>query len=244
MHQAQKRLVQYSSAEVYGKAKSGDSFSEDETDLTLGPTVKQRWIYSAAKGLLERVLHAHGLAGDLEYTIIRPFNFIGCRLDYLVPAGAKGGPRVFPHFMSALLTGGPMYLVDGGHFHRAFLHIGDANNGFQAIIDNPLQSRNQIFNMGNPANNVSIRELAQLMIQIYGEITGVRATVDLVEVSGKEFYGEGYEDGERYPPDIRKLRSLGWEPTRDLRSTLTDTMEHYCSAPEEIVEPVVRVRAG
>ena len=220
----EKRLVQYSSAEVYGKAIRGDSFSEDATDQVLGPTARQRWIYAAAKGLLERVLHAHGLAGDLNYTIIRPFNFIGSRLDYLVPAGSMGGPRVFPHFMSALLTGGPMYLVDGGHFHRAFLHIADANHGFQTIIDRPRASRNQIYNMGNPVNNVSIRELARLMIEIYAELTGSTSEPELVEVSGEEFYGEGYEDGDRYPPDIRKLRSLGWEPVRDLRSTLKDAM--------------------
>ena len=240
----EKRLVQYSSAEVYGKANHGDSFSEDATDLVLGPTIRQRWIYAAAKGLLERVLHAHGLAGDLEYTIIRPFNFIGSRLDYLVPAGSMGGPRVFPHFMSALLTGGPMYLVDGGHVHRAFLHIEDANKGFQTIVDQPQASRNQIFNIGNPANNVSIRDFALLMIDIYEEMTGDARKPELVEVSGEEFYGEGYEDGERYPPDIRKLRSLGWEPTRDLRSTVKSAMAHYLSTPEESVRPAVQVCAG
>ena len=92
-----------------------------------GPVQKQRWIYATAKMLLERVLYAHGVAGELDYTIVRPFNFIGSRIDYLVPANAIGGPRVFPHFMSALLTGGPLRLVDGGHVHRAFLHIADAN---------------------------------------------------------------------------------------------------------------------
>jgi len=235
-----KRLVQYSSAEVYGKANSGDSFSEDATDLVLGPTARQRWIYAAAKGLLERVLHAHGLAGELEYTIIRPFNFLGSRLDYLVPAGSMGGPRVFPHFMSALLTGGPMYLVDGGHVHRAFLHIEDANHGFQAIIDQPHASKNQIYNIGNPGNNVSIRKLAQLMIELYEEITDDASKPELVEVSGEEFYGEGYEDGDRHPPDIGKIRRLGWEPVKDLRSTLKDAMAHYLSTSEQSARPGVQ----
>lgn len=228
-----KRLVQYSSAEVYGKATSGDSFSEDATDLVLGPITRHRWIYAAAKGLLERVIHAHGLAGNLEYTIIRPFNFIGSRLDYLVPAGSMGGPRVFPHFMSALLTGGPMYLVDGGHVHRAFLHIEDANQGFQTLLDQADASRNGIFNMGNPANNVTIRELALLMMEIYEQLTGQAPKSKLVEVSGKEFYGEGYEDGDRLPPDVQKLRTLGWEPIRDLRTTLKDAMIYYLSSVEE-----------
>lgn len=222
-----KRLVQYSSAEVYGKADRGTAYSEDTTDLVLGPTDKQRWIYASAKGLLERVIHAYGLDGRLEYTIIRPFNFIGSRLDYLVPAGSMGGPRVFAHFMSALLGGGPMYVVDGGHVHRAFLHIHDANRALQTIIDHPDETRNEIFNVGNPGNNVTIRELAVLMIELYEEFTGSRAESELVEVSGEEFYGAGYEDSDRLPPDISKLGALGWRPMRGLRSTLMDAMSYY-----------------
>lgn len=119
-----KWLVQYSSAEVYGKA-AGAPYTEDATDSVFGPVHKQRWIYAVGKQLLERVLYAHGDAGELRYTVIRPFNFLGPRIDYFVPAGATGGPRVFPHFMPALLTGGPMRLVDGGLARRAFLHVAD-----------------------------------------------------------------------------------------------------------------------
>ena len=74
--------------------------------MVLGPVHKQRWIYAASKSLLERILYAHGMARSLEHTIVRPFNFIGSRIDYLVPAGSMGGPRVFAHFMSALLQEG------------------------------------------------------------------------------------------------------------------------------------------
>lgn len=222
-----KRLVQYSSAEVYGKATTGDRFSEDTTDLVIGPVCKPRWIYSSAKSLLERVIQAHGAAGDIEYTIIRPFNFIGPRIDYLVPAGALGGPRVFPHFMSALLSGGPIRLVDGGTVHRAFLHIADASLAFQAVLDHPDRARNETFNVGNPANNVTVREFAELMCELYEEIMGRPPRSELVEISGEEFYGPGYEDGDRLPPDIAKMRSLGWQPTRDLRTTLHDAMRYY-----------------
>lgn len=222
-----KRLVQYSSAEVYGKALGGTAFSEDESDLVFGPVQKQRWIYGSAKALLERVLYAHGIAGDLEYTIFRPFNFLGSRIDYLVPAHATGGPRVFPHFLSALLTGGPIRLVDGGHVRRAFLHIDDGSAAFQAILDNPDQSRNQIFNVGNPANNATVREFAYLMIEVYEELTGRAATSPIVEISGEAFYGRGYEDGDRLPPDISKLRCLGWSPAHDLRTTVRDAMRGY-----------------
>jgi UDP-apiose/xylose synthase len=226
------RLLQYSSAEVYGKSQDGGLNSEDETDSVLGPVGKQRWIYAASKSLLERVLHAHGLRGDLTYTIVRPFNFIGSRLDYLVPRGSVGGPRVFAHFMSALLSGGAMHLVDGGLVHRTFLHIADANTAFQALLDHPDETRNEIFNIGNPDSEIQIRELAELMLDIYEELTGEVPRCRLVEVKGDRFYGEGYEDADRRRPDIRKLRALGWKPQHDLRSTFADAMASYLEFPE------------
>ncbi|MPZ99205.1 MAG: NAD-dependent epimerase/dehydratase family protein [Dehalococcoidia bacterium] len=222
-----KRLIQYSTSEVYGKSRPPDTvYFEDETDMIMGPTTKQRWIYAVAKQLLERVIHAHGLLGEIDYTIVRPFNFIGPRIDYLVPAGSMGGPRVFAHFMSALLEGGPMYLVDGGAAHRTFMSIYDANTALQAILDSPAASQ-QIYNFGNPDNNIMIRDLAPLMMDLYQEATGQAPRCEPTEVSGETFYGEGYEDMDRIPPDISKLRALGWEPTRDLNETFGDTIRYY-----------------
>ena len=219
------RLIQYSTSEIYGKP-SGLTYREDESALVMGPVTKQRWIYASAKQLLERVVHAYGLEGRLTYTILRPFNFLGSRLDYLVPAGARGGPRVFAHFMSALLAGGPMYLVDGGHVHRSFTHIDDANQAFLTILEHP-KATNQIFNIGNPSIDVSIREFAEIMCEVYEDLTGAAPDCRLVEIEGEEFYGEGYQDTNRVVPDIEKIRSLGWEPRRDLRTAVTDAMRYY-----------------
>lgn len=219
------RLFQYSTSEVYGHP-SGPTYDEDTSTLVLGPVQMQRWVYACAKQLVERVVHGHGLRGDLDYTIVRPFNFIGPRFDYLVPAGTMGGPRLFAHYMSALLSGGPMYLVDGGHRHRSFTHIADANTAFQVLLDHP-GARNEIFNIGNPDVDVTIRQVADLMKELYEELTGRPAPCELVEVDGREFYGAGYEDVDRVPPAIEKLKALGWEPRYDLRSTFRSSMESY-----------------
>jgi UDP-apiose/xylose synthase len=219
------RLLQYSSSEVYGKADRGESLRGHDRHGP-GPGPQATLIYAASKSLLERSCTHTGWR-SLEYTIVRPFNFIGSRIDYLVPAGSMGGPRVFAHFMSALLHGGPMFLVDGGRAHRTFLDIRDACEAFQALLDHFDASRNQIYNFGNPANNVTIRELALLMKEVYEELTGQRSPCELVEVAGEKFYGVGYEDADRLPPDISKLRALGWEPRHDLRKTLRDAMTHY-----------------
>ena len=223
-----KRLFQFSTSEVYGKP-SGESYREDESDLVVGPVDRQRWVYAASKQLLERVIHAHGLRGELDYTVVRPFNFVGPRFDYLVPAGTRGGPRAFSHFMSALLTGGPIYLINGGEQRRSFTHIEDANTAFSVLLDHPAAA-NQAFNIGNPGNDTSIRELVTLMMNLYEELTGEHPTNDVVEISGEEFYGVGYEDANRVVPDISKLQALGWEPKFDLETTFRETMKGYLRA--------------
>ena len=172
-----KRIVQFSTCEVYGitsaRAFGKDSskyptpFAEDETPLIMGPVKNHRWIYACAKQLLERVLHAYGLEEGLNYSIIRPFNFIGPRIDYL-PSEQTGNPRVFSHFMNALLYGTPIKLVDGGVNYRAYTYIDDAVDCISRIIDNRggVCDR-QIFNIGTPENEVTIKELANKMCAIF-----------------------------------------------------------------------------
>lgn len=249
-----KRLVQFSSCEVYGKtpaASLGDrlpdrddpfyaTFSEDTTDLVMGPVSMHRWIYACSKQLLERVLHAYGLEGLMNYTIIRPFNFIGPKIDYL-PADTDGMPRVFSYFMEALLQGRPMQLVNGGTHRRCYTYIEDAIECIARILENPGGACDrEIFNVGSTDNEVTIRGLAERMRALYDakyRRPGQELS-SLVEVSGEAFYGEGYEDSDRRIPDNRKARTLlGWEPRWGLDDLLEATMAYY-------MEEYPRVMAG
>jgi UDP-apiose/xylose synthase len=239
-----KRLIQFSSCEVYGKtvaAVLGDrladvenpeygTFSEDTSDCILGPVERHRWIYASAKQLLERVLHAYGLEGRLNYTIVRPFNFLGPKIDYL-PSELDAPPRVFSCFLEALLTGAPMKLVDGGRRRRSYTHIDDAIECISRIVENPGSvCDRQIFNVGSPGNEVSIRDFARLMRDIYAEeyLPPGAPLSEITEVTGREFYGDGYEDCDRRIPDITKARTLlGWNPTIGLRDLLRRTMAYH-----------------
>jgi UDP-apiose/xylose synthase len=223
-----KRLIQFSTSEVYGRSEGRrHPFNEDDSTLIMGPIKNQRWIYASSKELLERIIYAHGQEGDLDFTIVRPFNFVGPKIDYLVEAGALGGPRVFSHFLSALLSGGPMRLVDGGNAHRTYTHISDASRAIKLIIERPDNCHNQIFNIGNPHNGATVRELAHLMIGLYGELTGRSAKANIEDISGSDFYGAGYEDCDWRVPDIAKISALGWTPVVDLRETFRSTMAWY-----------------
>ena len=244
-----KRLIQFSTCEVYGKtpasflngylANPGDSmhatFSEDTTNLIMGPVGKHRWIYASAKQLLERVLHAYGLEEHLNYTIIRPFNFIGPKIDYL-PSEKEGIPRVFSNFLQALMNGSPMYLVDGGHHQRAYTFIDDAVDCIMRIIENrDAVCEKQIFNIGSPANEVSVRELAVKMRDIYKRRwwDGVSPLPEIVNISAKDFYGVGYDDSDRRIPDITKATMLlGWRPRHNLDDTIENSMEYWFERQE------------
>lgn len=223
------RLVQFSTVEVYGMVgHRGGGFSEDESLLILGPIQKQRWIYSCAKQLLERMLYAYGEHGKLEYTIVRPFNFIGPKMDYLVESPEEGTPRVFANFMSSLIYGHEMVLVDGGTQRRSFTYIEDAVEAVELILENESgHFTNEIVNIGSPGNETTIRNLAHTMREIFSDRTGESDLPDLEEVAGEEYYGEGYQDSERRIPDIGKLEAVGWEPSYGLEETLRASMTYY-----------------
>jgi nucleoside-diphosphate-sugar epimerase len=241
-----KRLIQFSTCEVYGKTVAGmvnvglkdaddpvhATFSEDDSDFILGSVRKHRWIYASAKQLLERVLHAYGIEQNFNYTIIRPFNFIGPKIDFL-PSMSPGIPRVFSLFMDALLTGAPMKLVDGGNNRRCYTYIDDAIEAIYKIVLNPHGvCDRQIFNIGSPENEISIRELAEMMRDIFDKDFRTRniPVSDIIIVASKEFYGEGYEDSDRRIPDITKAKSLlRWEPQWSLKEMLQTTMAYYVS---------------
>ena len=242
--QHQKRLIQFSSCEVYGKTiakvlpdKIKDpedpalaTFSEDGTDCIMGPIGKHRWIYACAKQLLERVLHAYGLEDRLNYTIIRPFNFIGPKIDYL-PSDTDGMPRVFSYFMEALLNGTEMQLVDGGLQRRCYTYIDDAVECINRIVENKNGvCDRQIFNVGSPYNEVSIRGMAEMMRRLYADkfMTPGQKLPEIVEVSGEEFYGQGYEDSDRRIPDTTKINTLlDWQPRFGMEEMLELSMRYY-----------------
>ncbi|MFH1091193.1 MAG: NAD-dependent epimerase/dehydratase family protein, partial [Pseudomonadota bacterium] len=239
-----KRLIQFSSCEVYGKTPAGlwpdklidpedpswATFTEDSSPFVLGPVNKHRWIYACAKQLLERVLHAFGLEGRLNYTVIRPFNIIGPKIDYL-PSITEGVPRVFSYFMEALLTGGEMKLVGDGTHRRCYTYVEDSIDCLMRIVENEggVCDR-EIFNIGSPYNEISIKGLAELMNRIYADKFRPPGAglPRIVSVPPEDFYGLGYDDSDRRIPDISKARRLlNWEPKTGLSETLERTMAYY-----------------
>ena len=145
-----KRVVFPSTSEVYGLS-SDNLLLEDESPLIVGPIGRMRWIYSCGKQMLDRVIAAYGQERGLRYTIFRPFNWVGPRLDTLEDARERRA-RSITQIVHDILYRGTVTLVGGGEQRRSFTWIGDGTDALAAILRNEGgRADGQIFNIGNPA---------------------------------------------------------------------------------------------
>jgi len=225
-----KRVVFPSTSEVYGMCTDAE-FDPDSSQLVLGPIGKPRWIYSCAKQLMDRVIHAYGMEQGLDYTLFRPFNWIGPGLDSIYTP-KEGSSRVVTQFLGNIVRGEPIKLVDGGGQKRAFTYIDDGIAALMAIIANTVGvASGKIYNIGNPANNFSMRELARMMLDIAGRIpeySDNAARVTLVDTSAGAYYGAGYQDVQNRVPKIDNTRAdLGWAPSVTMEDALRRIFEAY-----------------
>ena len=234
-----KRLIFPSTSEVYGMCPD-EEFDEDESRLVVGPIKKQRWIYSVSKQLLDRVIWAYGFQQGLRFTLFRPFNWIGPKLDDLALEPEKeGSSRVVTQFISNLIHGEAIRLVDGGEQKRCFTYVDDGIDGLMKIIENKDDVCNgEIFNLGNPRNEATIRELAHKLRDIYMGWSAnghERKAAEIIEISSGDFYGKGYQDINRRVPSIDKARRiLRWEPKVELDTALARTIAYYLESKTSV----------
>ena len=225
-----KRVIFPSTSEVYGMCDEKE-FDEDQSKLVLGPIRIQRWIYSCSKQLLDRVIWAYGSHGGLKFTLFRPFNWIGPRLDSLTSARV-GSSRAITQLILNLVEGSPILLIDGGRQKRCFTDIRDGIEGlFRAIENEGGKCDSQIINLGNPKNEASIRELAEMLVGMFDKhplrhrfppFAGFR------EIESTAYYGTGYQDVQHRRPSIRNARRLlHWEPKVDLEASVSATLDFF-----------------
>ncbi|EJY6460914.1 bifunctional UDP-4-amino-4-deoxy-L-arabinose formyltransferase/UDP-glucuronic acid oxidase ArnA [Escherichia coli] len=225
-----KRIIFPSTSEVYGMC-SDKYFDEDHSNLIVGPVNKPRWIYSVSKQLLDRVIWAYGEKEGLQFTLFRPFNWMGPRLDNL-NAARIGSSRAITQLILNLVEGSPIKLIDGGKQKRCFTDIRDGIEALYRIIENAGNRYDgEIINIGNPENEASIEELGEMLLASFEKhplrhyfppFAGFRV------VESSSYYGKGYQDVEHRKPSIRNARRcLDWEPKIDMQETIDETLDFF-----------------
>jgi len=225
-----KRIVFPSTSEVYGMCRDKE-FDPESSELVLGPINKPRWIYSCAKQLMDRVIWGYGMDNQLDFTLFRPFNWIGSGLDS-INTPKEGSSRVITQFLGHIVRGEAINLVDGGRQKRAFTYVDDGVDALMRILENPRGvASGQIYNIGNPKNNYSIRQLAQMMLDLalkYPEYAPTAKKVKLVDTTADRYYGKGYQDVQNRVPKIANtMADLGWKPQVGMKDAVARIFDAY-----------------
>ena len=137
-------------------------------------------------------------------------------------------------FLRALMAGEELLLVNGGRQRRSFIDVGEFVDGVAQVLGRPEVCAGQIFNLGNPRNDVSIRELARALAAAYRKLRPGQPPSGVRSVPARDFYGEGYDDSEVRIPSIAKaIRLLGWRPRLGLAQMLPGIVGDYLARYEE-----------
>ncbi|MFZ0427846.1 MAG: GDP-mannose 4,6-dehydratase [Acidobacteriota bacterium] len=206
-----KKVVIFSTSEVYGKA-SKVPFSEDD-DLVLGPTSRGRWSYACSKAIDEFLALAYFREKGLPVAVVRLFNTVGPR-----QTGRYG--MVLPTFARQALESQDLTVFGDGSQSRCFSHVSDIVGALARLVDCE-EAIGGVFNIGND-EEITIAGLAEKVIQLSGSPSKIRL------IPYDQAYAVGFEDMPRRVPDLSRIRAtIGYEPRMDLNSTVRSVVEHY-----------------
>lgn len=211
-------FIDISTSEVYGK----DGFWKEDDDKRVPGTVAVRTEYGAGKLVAEiSMFNKAKVEPNLRFHIIRPFNISG-------PRQQPNGGFVLSRFVIGALTGQPITVFGSGKQIRAFTDVRDIVEGITRIENS--QYVNEVWNVGNPNNKTSIKELAFEVKKIAMEQYPSIAEPEVIFIDPKKLYGDLYEEAFDKIPNVEKMqRKIGWVPNMPLRKTIADTLEYYKS---------------
>ncbi|SIO55344.1 UDP-glucose 4-epimerase [Singulisphaera sp. GP187] len=204
------KVLDISTSEVYGGGRDG--YCSEDYSKIIPAKVTVRLEYAVAKLAAEISLVNTTRVTPLRACIIRPFNVAGPRQS------PKGG-FVLPRFIGQALRNEPLTVYSDGSMVRAFTHVQDIVQGL--ILTMERGTNGEAYNLGNPANKVTILELAQRVVKIAES----QSRID--HVDPKTLFGPLFEEAnDKYPDAKRSTEELGWQPRSDVDQVIRDTL-HY-----------------
>jgi nucleoside-diphosphate-sugar epimerase len=199
-------FINISTSEIYGHS----NILREDSDKVCSGEYQVRTEYGMAKLLAEIMTVNKAKVIDLKYQIIRPFNVAG-------PRQLPDGGFVLPRFVIAKLTDQPITIFGDGLQIRAFTDVRDVCDAIVKIAF--CKYENEIWNVGNAANEMSINELA---VKVAGE------EGNFIYVDPQKLHGPLFAEAENKVPYTEKIETkLGWVPKISLSKTIADTMEYY-----------------
>ena len=183
-----------SSSEVYGSVGGLEALSESSSGQVDPATV--RACYAESKRMGETMCLAWQHQFGIPTFIVRPFHTYG-------PGLRPDDGRVFADFAFNIVRNENIVMNSDGSARRAFCYASDAVAGFFTVLLNGDSA--QAYNVGNPDANLSVMELAELMVELYPD---KQLSVERrFSAAGAGYISSTYSG---LIPDVSRLTRLGW----------------------------------
>jgi nucleoside-diphosphate-sugar epimerase len=199
--------LQASTSEVYG-----DPLVMPQTEDYWGNVnpIGRRSVYDEAKRYGEALTMAYHRKYGLAVRLLRIFNTYGPRMR-------PDDGRAIPTFISQALRGEDVTVHGDGSQTRSICFVADEVDGIHRLL---MSDETQPVNVGNPDTEVTMKRLAETIVQLAG--SGSRIVYEPQPFE---------DDPKRRRPDITRAREiLGWEPQTGLDEGLGRTIEFFRGA--------------
>ena len=199
----------FSSGEIYGQL-TPEQIPTAETDYgPLDPTAL-RACYAEGKRAGENMCVAWNHQHQVPAKIVRPFHTYG-------PGMALDDGRVFSDFVADIVHGRHIVMKSRGEALRPYCYLSDAVEGFFRVL--LLGQEGMAYNVGNPAAEVTVAELAKKLVGLFPEKL-------LKVIQSEEPLAAGYIKSpyHRTCPKIDRILGLGWSPRHSIESGFKRTV--------------------
>lgn len=203
----------FSSGEVYGNLNEKDVPTKEDVYGYLDP-IKVRSCYAESKRMGENMCISYFVQKNVNSKIVRPFHTYG-------PGLSLNDGRVYADFVKNCVNNEDIVINGDGLAKRSFCYISDAIIGFLFVL---VKGKNgEAYNVGNPTQEYSIRELANSIAKLFPE-------KKLNVIYNKEFQNSlEYLKSpiSRNCPNIDKIIQLGWVPKIQVETGFKRTINSF-----------------
>ena len=215
-HSMLESFLFFSSSEIYGDPDP--SIPTTETYRGLVSCTGPRACYDESKRYGETLCVNFFKTHQAPVKIARPFNNYG-------PGLKISDRRVIPDLFRDVLSDRNLVLLSDGRATRTFCYVSDALNGYLRLL--LCNENGEAYNIGTDKPEISMRDLANLVVQISGKPLQVQ-----FQKSGDSDYLT--DNPQRRCPNIEKARTiLGYEPLVALEEGLARCFRYYLSHRDE-----------
>jgi UDP-glucuronate decarboxylase len=208
-----KSFLFFSSSEVYGELNASQMPADEDFFGYINPS-NVRSCYAESKKMGENICISFYHQFDIPIKIVRPFHTYG-------PGMKLDDGRVYADFVSDILNSKDICMMSDGSATRAFCYLTDATIGFLKVLSEG--ENGEAYNIGNPTEEYSILNLAELIVGIYPD---KRLKVIKKERIKSNNYIKSLVN--RNVPKITKIsKELQWFPKITAEEGFRRTIESY-----------------